>query len=77
MVPLMTEMQILALQQASLGLASFHRDHLLIKSKAIVLDPGDGYNIAKVDMALRVADIELRALCAAGGITYLVGDGTL
>lgn len=71
----MTELQVIALQQITAGLAVFHRDHMLIKSGGITLDTDDTYNVAKTEIAIRVTDTEIRSLCRDAGKTHLVGTG--
>jgi hypothetical protein len=63
----MTELQEHAIRQATAAIATFERDHFLIRTGDIALDPGDAYNADKVDEALILAEEALSALCLHGG----------
>jgi hypothetical protein len=69
----MTELQVVAIQQITAGLAAFHRDHMLIKSKQVKLDADDRYDIAAVEIQLKVTDSQLRQMCMAAGNSNLTG----
>lgn len=71
----MTELQVIALQNLSTGLASFHRDHILIAAGSVTLGPDDTYDRNKVEEDLRAVDDALRALCRDGGRSDLYGAG--
>lgn len=69
----MTELQVVAIQQVTAGLAAFHRDHLLIKSGAVKLDTDDKYDKAKVELQIKVIDSQLRQMCLDAGNSNLTG----
>lgn len=71
----MTELQVIALQQAASALAAFHREHILIARGTVKLDADDTYVTAKVETSIKVIDGQLRAMCRDAGKANLYGTG--
>jgi hypothetical protein len=69
----MTELQVVAIQQVTAALATFHRDHLLIQAKKITLDADDTYKASEVELQIKVIDSQLRQMCLAAGKSNLTG----
>lgn len=63
----MTELQVLCVQQMSISLAAFERDHELMKSGEIEPDPADTYDPTAVEEQIAALDSAIRTLCVVGG----------